>query len=86
MSMDSSAIPGDGKRSVRDKAAFHRRIDSNNEEEFLKEAFKVKMAISAIHQAFTDAFCLRSGAFSPLPLGFFGLDLFLLEGKVILRL
>ena len=84
MGMKSSPIPGEDKLLLWNQAAFERRKDSDQEKELLKEDLVVEMPVfaGAILLVMLDFF---SDAFSPFPLGFLGLDLFLLEGKVLLR-
>ena len=82
--MDSSTIPGNGKWGVRDKSAFHGRIDSDNEEEFLKKPLKVQMAVFTVHQTLTNAFgdaLLTFRCFFSFTFRLFWLRLILVGGK-----
>ena len=88
MGMESSPIPGEDKLLLWDQAAFERRKDSDQEKELLKEDLVVEMPVFAGEKTVCDPPGDAGSLFrrfSPLHFGFFGLDLFLLEGKVLLR-
>ena len=86
--MESSPIPGEDKLLLWDQAAFERRKDSDQEKELLKENLVVEMPVFAGKKAVGDPPCdvgFLFGRFFSFSFRLFGLDLFLLEGKVLLR-